>query len=326
MRTLAAALHMRLRNEIVTGEFHRATVSIQTFFGMAQALEQHPCLIGNLVSIAIVHMAIKSIEEMLEQPGCPNLFWALCDVPMPVVHQRIAVGGEKMFLLSSFEKYLTRERSLSDRELDKFLSEMNELLKMEDQRGGTAQIIKNARVRFALVVADVERIAKARTRLVAEGAKAEIVKEMPALQIAILDEAYRYEVLRDEFFKAYQLPYHQAAPWIAKTEEALVKAKTKGDIIGPALLPAVWKVKMAQGRIDQRMALLRAIEAIRLYAHQNGGKLPTSLAETGLPLAADPMTGADLSYSVKDNVATLFGADTKQGELNNRKYEIRIAK
>ncbi len=69
---------------------------------------------------------------------------------------------------------------------------------------------------------------------------------MPAMQLAILDEFHRYEILRDEFFKAYNRPYPEAAPWIAKTEAEMKKTKEKGDIIGPALLPAVWKCKQAQ--------------------------------------------------------------------------------
>lgn len=322
IRSLASALAMRLRNEIVIGDFAKASISIQTFFGMAQALEQHPCLIGNLVAIAIGHVAIKGIEEMIQQPGCPNLFWALSDMPIPLFNQRIAVGGEKIFLVSQFNKYLTTARPLTEREIEDFLKEFNEILKLEDQRGGTNPVVKSAKVRFALIASDEARMKKCREKLLKLGADVDVVKSMPQMQIAIIDEFDRYIVLRDEFFKAYMLPFYQAEPWLRKTDSEIKKSRDKGDIIGPVLLPAVWKTKLAQARIDQRIAQLRTIEAIRLYAKDHRGQFPETLAAMGLPLAIDPINGQELHYEVKDGVATLYGADTQQGELNNRKYII----
>ena len=35
---------------------------------------EHPTLLGNLVGIAIANLAIAPLEELLEQPGCPNLY------------------------------------------------------------------------------------------------------------------------------------------------------------------------------------------------------------------------------------------------------------
>jgi hypothetical protein len=326
MRSLAAVLAMRMRNEIVTGEFYKASVSIQTMFGIAQALEQHPCLIGNLVGLSIANYAINGIEELIQQPGCPNLFWALCELPTPLLSPRMAIGGEKIFLTSQFGRFLTTDRPLTDREIESFLNEMDELLKPEDQRGGVSSFIKSAKVRFALAVTDESRMRSRRDRLVHNGVNADVVKAMPSMQIAIIDEFERYKVLRDEFFKAYLLPFHQAEPWLKKSDDESKKARTRGDIIGPALLPAVWQGKLAQARIDQRVAHLRAIEAIRLHAHQNGGKLPATLAATGLPLAVDPFNGKNLSYEVMDEVATLAGEDTRQGEINNRKFSITVVK
>jgi hypothetical protein len=326
MRQLATVLRMRMRAETKGREFDKAVVTIQSTFGLAQALEQHPCLIGSLVALAIVEQARAGLEELVQQPGCPNLYWSLTDLPTPLISLRTAVGGERLFLISSYEKYLLTDRALSEREIDEFLGEMNELLKLEDQRGGLDSVIKNAKVRFALVAADGKRIDGVRKRLIAKGAKPDVVKSMPEMQLAFLDEFDRYEVLRDEFFKAYNRPYYEAAPWIAKTEAELKKAKEKGDIIGPALLPAVWKCKQAQARADQRFAMLRITEAIRLYAHGHKGELPATLADCGVPVPNDPFTGQPFTYVVNDGVATLHGGDPKQGEQAYRWYELRVAK
>jgi hypothetical protein len=33
------------------------------------------------VGLAIVNIALQSVEEFIQQPGAPNLFWALTDLP-----------------------------------------------------------------------------------------------------------------------------------------------------------------------------------------------------------------------------------------------------
>lgn len=327
IRSLAMVARMRMRAEVKAGEFDKAAITVRTMMGMAQALEQHPCLIGHLVGVAIAMQAVQGLEEMIQQPGCPNLFWALSDMPQPLLSLRMAVGGERMFVSAQYRDYLRTDRALSDKEVNAFLDEINDILKLEDQRGGIVDgLFKNAKLRYALVAADLDRIAKARKRLADEGSPADVVKAMPDLQVAILDDFRLYEIHRDEFFKAYNMPYTIAAPVLAKSDEEIKKAKSRGEIMGPALLPAVWKVKTAQARLDQRIALLRVAEAIRLYAHENGGKLPGSLAEIPLPLPLDMYTGKPFEYAVKDGVATVHGSNALKMDRDFRHYEITIKK
>jgi hypothetical protein len=325
LRTLAAALHMRLRNEIVERQFARAAITIQTIVGIAQALEQHPCLIGNLVGIAILQVAASGLEEMVGQPGCPNLYWAITDLPSPIIHQRLAVGGEKIFLTSHFRPYLTTARVLSDKEIEAFLAEMNELLKFDESENRAGKVFRDARIRFGLIAADLKRIEVVRKRLIAAGADAATVKAMPAIQIAIQDEFHRYEILRDEFFKAYQLPYFVAKPFMKETEVALLKGKANGDIVGPAFLPAVWKTKQAQARVEMRFAAIRIVEAIRLHCHKHG-ELPATLAATGLPMPVDPFHGTGFTYELRDGKAVLRCGDTGLGKNQNREYVLTVAK
>ena len=81
MRTLARALQVRFRAEVALGRFDDAIRTAKTMFAMSRHLGEHPTLIGNLVGIAIAYVAIEPLEEMLEQPGCPNLYWALTNLP-----------------------------------------------------------------------------------------------------------------------------------------------------------------------------------------------------------------------------------------------------
>jgi hypothetical protein len=66
-------------------------------------------------------------------------------------------------------------------------------------------------------------------------------------------------------------------------------------------------VKRAQARLDQRIALLRCVEALRIYAAENDGKLPANLDDIPLPLPVDPATGKLFTYKVEGKTAHLHG-------------------
>ncbi len=85
MRPLARALQLRFRSEVAVGRFDDAIATAKTMFAMARHMDENPTLIGNLVGMAIAHLAISPLEEMLQQPGCPNLYWALVSLPTPLI-------------------------------------------------------------------------------------------------------------------------------------------------------------------------------------------------------------------------------------------------
>ena len=39
---------------------------------------------------------------MLEQPGCPNLYWALTNLPSPLVSLDKGIEGERALVLAEF--------------------------------------------------------------------------------------------------------------------------------------------------------------------------------------------------------------------------------
>ena len=85
LRPVAAALKVRFRAEVALGRFEDAIGTAKTLFAMSRHLGEHPTLVGNLVGIAVAFQAIGPLEEMLEQPWCPNLYWALSNLPDPLV-------------------------------------------------------------------------------------------------------------------------------------------------------------------------------------------------------------------------------------------------
>lgn len=327
LRELANVLRLRMRGEVKNGEFARAAATAKTLFGLAKMLEQHPTLIANLVGIAIAQQAVSGLEEAIQQPGCPNLFWSFTDLPAPFFDLRYGLGGERTFMVKGqFAELKDPTRALSPQEVNDHLKTLAEIFAMNNEAPAPGAFRENPRVRYALIAADEKKMGAARKRLTDSGHPAELVKSMPPLQLAIVEDFYQYTVIRDEMFKWMNLPYPVATKGIAEVEDALKKAKSTW-FLGPMLLPAVLKVKNAQARIEQRLAYLRIIEAVRLHAHEHGGALPASLDDIKLPLPVDPYTGKPFEYTVKDGVATLHGEPPyKNNPQSNRYYEIRVRK
>ncbi len=73
-------------------------------------------------------------------------------------------------------------------------------------------------------------------------------------------------------------------------------------------MPAVRNVRQAQARVDQRIALLRHVEALRLHAAEHNGTLPAKLSDVAVPLPDDPVTGKPFRYEVIGNTAHLRGS------------------
>ena len=78
-------------------------------------LETHPTLIGNLVGMAAANMAVNSLDEMVAQPKCPNLFWSFADLPTPFFSLREGAAGERLFVTAQFGKSIPSEKALSEK-------------------------------------------------------------------------------------------------------------------------------------------------------------------------------------------------------------------
>src|SRR5262249_46879227 len=127
LRSLARALNVRFRGEIAIANFDAAIRSAKTMFAMSRHMGVHPTLIGNLVGIAIATEAIASIDQMLEQPGCPNLYWALTNLPDPLISCDQGRAGERLIVGTIFND-LKADRPMTPDELKRFIDPLDNLL------------------------------------------------------------------------------------------------------------------------------------------------------------------------------------------------------
>jgi hypothetical protein len=93
--------------------------------------------------------------------------------------------------------------------------------------------------------------------------------------------------------------------------------------------PSVYRVHRIRWLLDQRIALLRHVEALRLYAAEHDGRLPAKLSEIAVPLPDDPLTGKPFRYEVTGDTAHLRGQAPVVEEKNpefNVHYEVTLRK
>src|SRR5262249_22604830 len=127
MRTLSRALQARFRAEIAGGRIDDAIRTAKTMFAMARHLGEHPTLIGELVGIAIAAVTITPLEELLEQPNCPNLYWALTNLPAPFVTCKTALEGERLTLWA-FTRELDATAPMGADKIKKFVDRLEKLI------------------------------------------------------------------------------------------------------------------------------------------------------------------------------------------------------
>ncbi len=77
------------------------------------------------------------------------------------------------------------------------------------------------------------------------------------------------------------------------------------------------RLSISAGReagLEQQIALLRHVEALRLFAAEHDGKLPATLSDISVPLPLDPVTGKPFVYTVTGATAHLRGGRTSRRE------------
>jgi hypothetical protein len=93
------------------------------------------------------------------------------------------------------------------------------------------------------------------------------------------------------------------------------------------LQPSIINCLDAQMRLDQRVAALRVVEAIRLYAAFHDGKLPEELNQvTEVPVPDDPATGKPFEYRRDGAAAVLILPEAGLRGRPTPSYRITIRK
>jgi hypothetical protein len=326
MRQRARMLAVRARLELADRNFDQAAYSLRTGFALARHTGDGPTLIHGLVAVASAMVMTGQVETWIQIPNSPSLYWALTDLPTPFIDFRKPLQGERIMLDNILPGL--RECLADPTRPAKSVSELHHMVKKIAEVSETPKATSEL---SALVIA--AKYPEAKRFLGQHGWTAAQIDAVPAMQAVLMHEAFEYDRFFDGYAKAANLPYPQAQALMRQVMVDL-GATFKQPIARPILaglwLPAVERVFASKARLDRQIAVLRVIEAIRLHAAANGGKLPVSLAAiTIVPVPLDPALGVPFSYTLNGDKASLTSEAPPGSGLilaNRLRYELTIGK
>ncbi len=308
IQVLAKALHVRFRIEVAERRFDDGVRSAKTMFALSRHLGEHPTEVADLVGLWLAHLTLSTIEEMVQQPRCPNLYWALTDLPAPLVDLRKGVQGEQTMVAAEF-RAIREDSAMTEPELEALVSRLSGVISFSREQTGQAP--RSVRAALRTSTRDGKSLEAARERLIQSGCKKELVAKFPPLQIILLDQKHRYAIERDERLKLLSVPVWQ-------TPGSSAAARIQGGARWPLadLLPNIDKLRAEEAELERQLAVLRWVEALRLYAAGHDGKLPSRREEISVPLPLDPVTGKSFAYSLDGATAHIRG-EAPQGKATS---------
>lgn len=313
-REVARNQSLRCRVAIAEGRIDDAIEILGQLFGMARHIGSDDFLISGLVGNSIASIAWNDSLYLLQHADTPNLYWSFAAMPTPLIDMVQAYDVEREFMhlqLRILDEINETPRSAAFWQdfIDRLMPKLGSLEVDWDLPSGDPVAIRAEIEKFIN-----DAYPSAMDYLIDQRKMpAEQVEKYPTEQVVFLAMVRFLDRWRDEFYKWTTLPYwqiraNQAFVDLEKTMQA--EAEAAGVFAKPVL---AWsplfsvRAKNAQAGCERNIAMLRTVEAIRMYAAAHDAQLPPSLAALEVPAAVDPFTGKLLQYEIKDDHAVIKG-------------------
>ena len=330
-RALARLLRLKARLEIAEKRFDDAITTLGQSYQLSIDLATAPMIIGNLIGIAVTSITNETVGELLTVDGAPNLYWALRALPDPLVDIRAAAQLESTMALRIFP--FLQDADTAQRSAD----EWNQLLTAAVELTAEAGNRSNLGGRAKLLAMMQKNYPIAKRELIAAGYDSQRIEQMPVGQVIAIYARICHDHVSSESLKWIMVPFaqgyeRQKTAYRELTEQGYLAANQASFpthdplLINSELNYVATQFFQASNRQRSMVAGLATVEAIRLHAAANAGKLPGSLeAITVVPVPLNPSTGKSSLYRVVDNRADLLIPPTDAGqEYSGRRYLLRI--
>lgn len=316
MRSLARLIALEARLAILDGQTDEAMRWIQTGLVLGRHVGDGPTLIQLLVGVAIDSIMLKCVEDLIQAPGTPTLYWAFADRPRPFIDMRRPMESERNMLETAFPDLDRLDDGVwsveqTRRFVETFSSEFFALSGGEPMPGSGLSIpsdLPSAMHRMGIAAMAAKVYPRAKRELIAGGRSETEVEAMPVIQASTLYSLIEYRRWSDGIYKWMNLPYWQSFDRADSATRLTLDAKLANPLLAlfQMLQPALNSVRLASVRLERQLDALQCIEAIRLHAAAHGGKLPATLdAVTEVPAPLDPATGKPFGYRLDGDTATL---------------------
>jgi hypothetical protein len=328
MRHYGNLLALRARARVGEGRLEEALHELQTGMSIARDIGSAPQLINSLVGVAIAGNMLDQVEALIQAPNSPNLYWALTDLPSPLIDFRAGFEGDSVAfyamipgLRESEGKPMTVEQAREQGE--------NLIRLLSDGAVGPDTGSTSAAQRLGIAALVAKFYPEAKRFVLSQGRSSAEVEAMPMIQVVMIHALYQFRCMRDEIYKWRNVPFWHARKALQRMPR-IQRLEQAGMTFFGGLLPAYIGVSFAQVRLDRRIAALRCIEAVRLYAAAHEGKLPAALADISeVPIPIDPVTGNAFDYEISGDTAVLSAAAPPReiSQANNTiRYELTLGR
>jgi hypothetical protein len=314
MRSLARLVTLRARVAVVENRLDEAVSWLQTGCAMARHVSQGPILVQALVSVHLSAIQTKLLEDLIQAPGLPSLFWALANRPHPLIDLSPALEGERFLLEREFPQLreldgvpwsVEKARQFADAIQTRMFRYAG--MGVWDRSGTGSRGLKDWSLQLGVAAMVAQAYPEAKRALIAQGRNPAQVEAMPTVQVAALHTYQSFQAYRDDIFKWAGLPCLQAfkgteAAW--QRCHADMQSRPLLKLFLSLLGSTHWSY-LAAARVDRQLDAIACIEAIRIYAQAHQG-LPARLEEIAeAPVPIDPLTGLPFEYRLEGDRATL---------------------
>ncbi len=320
-RSFARWLALKARLEILEGKYDEASRTLETGFALARHVGEAPSLISALIAVAICNVMLDAAADLIERPNSPNLYWALTSLPRPFLDASKTVDEEFAFLTTMFPVFNDID---SPRTADEWRSAVQEQFDLLTKWGilGSA----DGQNDYMLSSRAFKLYPSAKRRLIAGGRTAEAVNAMPVLEVLLRDNWQTFAEFRDAVQRASLLPFPEGILQVAAAEQHQGKELEQRFLPFSDYLPILslgWK---AEARTDRKIAAMRVVEAIRMYAAAHQGQPPGQLSEIReVSVPNDPATGQPFGYSRGKKQAVISAPKLSDDKFDDSlRYEIQF--
>jgi hypothetical protein len=302
-RQFARILGARARIHIARREYGDAIKCFQSALALGRNVAEGETLVNGLIGIAVCGVTVGQLQTFVEQPDAPNLYWALTMLPRPMIDMRRAVEAEMYGATTLFPEVRDLDAQRSPDEwrqvLSRFWRRQAKYAKEANQDAGSAD---------ELLEASLRDYPNAKQALLDRGMAAEKVDAMPAAQAVFVDMVTTLEDHRDALFEWMFVPYPDGIDRMLAVQAEIMNGEQRNParLLEKLLVPAVAAAYAANHRLDREFALLRIVEALRIYGASHNGRLPEKLSDvTEVPIPDDPISGKPFEYHLQDAIAAI---------------------
>ncbi len=306
MRVLSRLLEMRIRIALVEQRFDDAIRLTRIGFRLAQvAARSTDLLVGRVIGISIAQRMMTVLEVAVQQPGFPNMYWALAALPQ---EQLFEVRDSIEFESTLFTKLLLDHGDLPQSPIGQ-IAAAEALRKLADDFHGVLFGVssdpEDDRRQAALMISVyvASHADSSRQQMAMDPVFGKRAAEFSGSEAVLRTISLRLISIRDQWLAWQSIPLEIRNGNVWQRSPDLARLQSSSDLVdrvASELLPQFVQANYSQ-RAQQQLSRLITLEALRMHVAQSQ-KLPESLSLLEpVPAWHDSVTGQPFDYQRVDS-------------------------